>query len=86
MSEREIRPASLPVRRRDEMPLTVISEGDVLVGRLEMAGSGQILGSFEGHVSCPGELLVGPEARIRADIEALAASLDRVKKMWGEIF
>jgi cytoskeletal protein CcmA (bactofilin family) len=52
------------------MPLTVISEGDVLVGRLAMSGNGQVLGSFDGDLVCPGELHVGAEARVRADIEA----------------
>lgn len=70
MSDMETRPAPLPARRRDEMPLTVISEGDVLVGRLAMSGNGQVLGSFDGDVICPGELLVGADARVRADIEA----------------
>lgn len=70
MSNMEPRPAPLPARRNDEMPLTVISEGDVFVGRLAMAGNGQIMGSFDGDVTSPGELLVGSEARVRADIEA----------------
>jgi cytoskeletal protein CcmA (bactofilin family) len=52
------------------MPLTVISEGDVLVGRLAMSGNGQVLGSFDGDLVCPGELQVGTQARVRADIEA----------------
>jgi len=52
------------------MPLTVISEGDVLVGRLAMSGNGQVLGSFDGDIACPGELHVGANARVRADIEA----------------
>jgi cytoskeletal protein CcmA (bactofilin family) len=73
MAERqnmETRPAPLPARRREEMPLTVISEGDVLVGRLSMAGNGQVLGSFDGDLHCAGELLVGSDARVQADIEA----------------
>ena len=70
MSDIETRPASLPAKRGGEMPLTVISEGDVLVGRLAMSGNGQVLGSFDGSVSCPGELLVGADARVGADIEA----------------
>ena len=41
-----------------------------LVGRLEMTGNGQVLGTLEGHVTCPGELLVGAEAMVRADLEA----------------
>jgi cytoskeletal protein CcmA (bactofilin family) len=52
------------------MPMTVISEGDVLVGRLGMSGNGQVLGSFDGDITCPGELLIGADARLRADIEA----------------
>jgi cytoskeletal protein CcmA (bactofilin family) len=70
MGDMETRPAPLPARRREEMPLTVISEGDVLVGRLAMSGNGQVLGSFDGDVICPGELLVGADAHVRADIEA----------------
>jgi cytoskeletal protein CcmA (bactofilin family) len=70
MGDMEKRPVPLPARRREEMPLTVISEGDVLVGRLAMSGNGQVLGSFDGDVICPGELLVGTDARVRADIEA----------------
>jgi cytoskeletal protein CcmA (bactofilin family) len=70
MGDMETRPASLPARRREEMPLTVISEGDVLVGRLAMSGNGQVLGSFDGDLICTGELLVGADARVRADIEA----------------
>lgn len=69
MSDMETRPATLPVRRREEMPLTIVSEGDVLVGRLSMAGNGQVLGSFDGDITCPGELHVGTEAKVRADIE-----------------
>jgi cytoskeletal protein CcmA (bactofilin family) len=69
-SDMEIRKPPLPARRREEMKLTVISEGDVMVGRLSMAGNGQLLGSFDGDVTCPGELLVGADATVRADVEA----------------
>src|SRR5215472_5655839 len=61
---------TLPARRREEMPLTVVSEGDVLVGRLQMTGNGQVMGTLEGQLSCQGELLIGPEARVRAELEA----------------
>lgn len=71
MPDTETRLAPLSsARRREDLPLTVVSEGDTLVGRLDMSGNGQVLGSLEGHISCPGELLVGPGADIRADIEA----------------
>ena len=42
----------------------------MLVGTLEMTGNGQVLGTLEGRLSCPGELLVGAEAHVRADVEA----------------
>lgn len=70
MSDTETRGTMLPARRPDEMPLTVVSEGDVVIGQLHMSGNGQVLGSLDGHLSCPGELLVGPGARVQADIEA----------------
>lgn len=70
LSDLETRSAHLPARRREEMPMTVISEGDVLVGRLAMSGNGQVLGSFDGDLTCTGELLVGTDARVRADVEA----------------
>jgi cytoskeletal protein CcmA (bactofilin family) len=70
MSDGDTRPASLPARRHEELPLTVISEGDVLVGRLALSGNGQLLGSFDGDVTCPGELLVGAGAKVRADVDA----------------
>jgi cytoskeletal protein CcmA (bactofilin family) len=70
MSDMETRPQSLPAKRRDDMPLTVVSQGDVLVGRLAMSGNGQVLGSFDGDLTCPGELMIGVDARVKADIEA----------------
>ena len=62
---------SLPVRHQAEIPLTVISEGDVVVGRLDIAGNGNIFGSFEGELSCGGDLVIGSEATVRtASIQA----------------
>lgn len=70
MPETDAGEGGLPALRGGEMPLTVISEGDVLVGRLVMSGHGQVLGRFEGHLTCPGEVLIGPNAVVRADVEA----------------
>ena len=72
MSERE---PSLPVPSRrlekvEGMSLSLVAEGDELVGRWVMGGSGQILGVLEGQVACRAELMVGPGAVVRADIEA----------------
>lgn len=72
MSEPEIRPISpVPGRAQEEPPLTVISEGDLLRGRLEMKGDGHLLGAFDGEIECAGELLVGPDARVSADIRTV---------------
>ena len=57
--------AALPVRHQVEVPLTVISEGDVVIGRLEIVGNGNILGTFEGDLSCGGDLMIGAEATVR---------------------
>lgn len=70
MRETETNDSGLPALRRDDMPLTVIAKGDVLVGRLEMSGHGQVLGRLEGQIACTGELLIGPEAVVKADVQA----------------
>ena len=71
MPEAEIRPVTpFPASGGEEPPLTVLSEGDAFSGRLEMKGDGNLMGSFQGEVRCAGELLVGPEARVNANVEA----------------
>ena len=60
----------LPALRRDDLPLSVISEGDALVGRLDMSGHGRVLGRLDGHITCVGELSIGADAVVRADIHA----------------
>ena len=47
---------------------TVLAPGDTLSGKLVVAGSGQMLGNFSGQIECDGDLLVGPEAHVEADI------------------
>jgi cytoskeletal protein CcmA (bactofilin family) len=67
----EIRPVTpFPSSGGEEPPLTVLSEGDAFSGRLDMKGDGHVMGSFEGEIDCAGELLVGPDARVGADIRA----------------
>jgi cytoskeletal protein CcmA (bactofilin family) len=62
--------AVVPAEGRAQAPLTVLSESDALVGRLLISGDGHLMGSFEGQVDCAGTLLVGKDARVRADIRA----------------
>jgi cytoskeletal protein CcmA (bactofilin family) len=51
-----------------ESKATVIAREDSLSGKLQIRGSGQVLGNFSGHIECDGDLLIGPEAHVEADI------------------
>jgi cytoskeletal protein CcmA (bactofilin family) len=62
--------AVVPTEGRAQAPLSVLSEGDALVGQLLISGDGHLMGSFEGQVDCAGTLLIGKDARVRADIRA----------------
>lgn len=53
-----------------EPKTTVIARDDVLSGRLQVKGGGQILGNFSGNIECDGDLLIGPEAHVEADIRS----------------
>ena len=70
LAEAAPREAIVPIERRPQAPLTVLSEGDALVGQLLISGDGHLMGSFEGQVDCAGELLIGKDARVRADVRA----------------
>ncbi len=48
-----------------EPKATVLAHDDVLSGRLQIKGSGQILGRFSGQVDCDGDLFIGPPSRRR---------------------
>lgn len=47
---------------------TVLAPDDALSGKLVLKGSGQVLGNFSGQIECFGDLLIGPEAHVEADI------------------
>ncbi|HKW58213.1 MAG TPA: polymer-forming cytoskeletal protein [Candidatus Dormibacteraeota bacterium] len=49
---------------------TVIAREDTLTGKLVLKGPGQVLGSFSGQIECDGDLLIGPEAHVEADIKS----------------
>jgi len=51
-----------------EQKSTVLGRDDALSGRLQLKGGGQLLGNFSGSVECDGDLLIGPEAHVEADI------------------
>jgi len=61
--DREIRSVEPPVT-------TVLAQEDSLSGRLQIRGNGGLMGTFSGRVDCDGELLIGPEAHVEADLKA----------------
>ena len=59
----------------DEPTLTVISAGDSMNGRLAIHGDGQILGGFQGEIECAGELMIGPQAQVTANIKTVRMTI-----------
>jgi cytoskeletal protein CcmA (bactofilin family) len=49
---------------------TVLAKEDALSGKLVLKGPGQVLGTFSGQIECDGDLMIGPEARVEADIKS----------------
>jgi len=54
---------------------TVLAREDALNGKLQMAGNGQVLGKFSGEIECEGELLIGPDAHVEADIHSTRVTI-----------
>lgn len=54
---------------------TVLGRDDALSGRLQLKGGGQLLGNFSGEVECDGDLLIGPEAHVEADIRTVRVTI-----------
>jgi cytoskeletal protein CcmA (bactofilin family) len=53
-----------------EPKTTVIARDDVISGKLQVKAGGQVLGNFSGQIECEGDLLIGPEAHVEADIRS----------------
>src|SRR5712692_5865616 len=53
-----------------ELKVTVLARDDVLSGKLQLKGGGQVLGNFNGKIECDGDLMIGPEAHVEADIHS----------------
>jgi cytoskeletal protein CcmA (bactofilin family) len=58
-----------------EPKTTVLGRDDALSGRLLLKGGGQLLGNFSGHVECDGDLVIGPEAHVEADIRSTRVTI-----------
>jgi len=53
-----------------EPKATVLGRDDALSGKLQLKSGGQILGNFSGQVECDGDLWIGSEAHVEADIRS----------------
>lgn len=51
-----------------ESKTTVLARDDSLSGKLHLRGGGQVLGHFTGEIESDGDLVIGPEAHVEADI------------------
>src|SRR6202521_1648912 len=58
-----------------EQKSTVLGRDDALSGRLQLKDGGQLLGNFSGQVESDGDLLIGPEAHVEADIRSVKVTI-----------
>src|SRR2546428_13930901 len=81
MSEMAVEPAlaTNPSGGPDPLGLdpkaTVLAREDSLSGKLALKGTGQVLGNFSGQIESDGDLLIGPEAHVEADIRRARITL-----------
>ncbi len=58
-----------------ETAATVIARDDSLSGKLELKGNGQVLGSFTGQIESEGDLMIGGDAHVEADIRGVRITI-----------
>lgn len=58
-----------------EPKATVLAKEDTVSGRLHLKGSGQVLGNFSGQIECDGDLVIGPEADVEAEIHSATVTI-----------
>jgi len=58
-----------------EQKSTILGRDDALSGRLQLKSGGQILGNFTGEVECDGDLLIGSEAHVEANIRTVKVTI-----------
>ena len=49
---------------------TVLARDDSLSGKLHLKGGGQVLGHFTGEIESDGDLVIGPDAHVEADVRS----------------
>jgi cytoskeletal protein CcmA (bactofilin family) len=60
---------------RPQEVATVLAREDSLSGRLQIRGSGAVQGTFSGRIECDGDLMIGPEAHVEADIRGARVTI-----------
>jgi cytoskeletal protein CcmA (bactofilin family) len=63
-----------------EQKATVLARDDSLSGKLNLKGPGQVLGNFSGQIECDGDLMIGPEAHVEADIRGARITVSGLVK------
>ena len=58
-----------------EPKATILARDDVLSGKLQVRSGGQVLGNFSGQIDCDGDLMIGPEAHVEADIRSARVTI-----------
>ena len=58
-----------------EPKTTVLARDDVLSGKLLVKDGGEVLGNFSGEIECEGDLWIGPEAHVEADIRSTRVTI-----------
>jgi cytoskeletal protein CcmA (bactofilin family) len=58
-----------------EQKATVLGRDDALSGRLQLKSGGQLLGNFSGQVESDGDLLIGPDAHVEANIRSVRVTI-----------
>ena len=58
-----------------EQKATLLGRDDTLSGRLQLKGNGHVMGNFSGQIECDGDLLIGPEAHVEADIRSARVTI-----------
>lgn len=81
MAEMGVEKVEAPTRNGGPEPhglepkATVLARDDVLAGKLQLKGGGQVLGNFSGQIECDGDLLIGSEAHVEADIRSAKVTI-----------
>jgi len=58
-----------------EPKATVLARDDVFAGKLQVKDGGQVLGNFSGEIDCDGDLMIGPDAHVEADIRSATVTI-----------